>query len=86
MEIKYFFFQMDTGKPVIAFRPDVELSEEEDEIFSGELSLDPLKIWAQNKCIPIVRFVCIQLKSKILNLNRIFFSQTEKSLSKMLKS
>lgn len=44
------------GKPIIVFRPDIELSNENDETFTGSLkNLDELHIWVQEKCVPLVR-------------------------------
>lgn len=44
------------GTPIIVFRPDIELSNENDETFTGSLSnLDELNIWVQDKCVPLVR-------------------------------
>lgn len=44
------------GVPIIVFRPDIDLSHENDETFKGSLSgIDELKIWAQDKCVPLVR-------------------------------
>lgn len=44
------------GTPIIVFRPDIELSNENDETFTGSMNnLDELNIWVQEKCIPLVR-------------------------------
>lgn len=44
------------GQPIIVFRPDIDLSHDNDETFKGSLSnIDELKIWAQDKCVPLVR-------------------------------
>lgn len=44
------------GTPIIVFRPDIELSDENDESFTGSLNnLDELNIWVQEKCVPLVR-------------------------------
>lgn len=44
------------GTPIIVFRPDVEVSNENDETFTGNMSsLDELNIWVQQKCVPLVR-------------------------------
>lgn len=44
------------GTPIIVFRPDIELSNEHDETFTGKLSnFDELNIWVQDKCVPLVR-------------------------------
>lgn len=52
---KNFSFQC-IGNPIIVFRPDIDLSHENDETYTGKLdTLDELKIWAQDKCVPLVR-------------------------------
>lgn len=44
------------GHPIVVFRPDIELSNEHDETFTGKLSnFDELNIWVQEKCVPLVR-------------------------------
>jgi len=44
------------GTPIVVFRPDVALSDENDELFKGSLTnFDELNIWAQQKCVPLVR-------------------------------
>lgn len=44
------------GVPIVVFRPDIDLSHDNDETYTGKLSgLDELKIWAQDKCVPLVR-------------------------------
>lgn len=44
------------GTPIIVFRPDIDLSNENDESFTGSLkNLDELNIWVQEKCVPLVR-------------------------------
>lgn len=46
------------GTGIVVFRPDVALSDENDELFKGSLSnVDELSVWAQQKCVPLVRFV-----------------------------
>lgn len=45
------------GQPLIIFKSDVELSHETDEVYMGKIHADELKIWAQEKCIPLVRLV-----------------------------
>lgn len=52
VDLKYF-----SGHPLIIFKPDVELSHEPDEVYKGNIHADELKIWAQEKCIPLVRLV-----------------------------
>lgn len=44
------------GTPIVVFRPDIELSNENDETFTGSMkNLDELNIWVQEKCVPLVR-------------------------------
>lgn len=46
------------GVPIIVFRPDIDLSHENDETYTGKLDkIDELKIWAQDKCVPLVRYI-----------------------------
>lgn len=54
IDLKYFHF---IGNPLIIFKPDGELSHEPDEVYKGNIHADELKIWAQEKCIPLVRLV-----------------------------
>lgn len=50
-----------TGTPIILFRPDVALSHENDETFTGNLmSFDELNIWTQEKCVPLVREITFE--------------------------
>lgn len=55
---KYILF---VDQPTIIFRPDIELSHEPDEVYNGRIHSDELKIWAQERCIPLVRLV-LQMK------------------------
>lgn len=49
------------GIPIIVFRPDIDLSHDNDETFTGKLeSIDELKIWAQDKCVPLVREITFE--------------------------
>lgn len=49
------------GKPIIVFRPDVAVSHENDETFTGNLdNFDELKIWVQEKCVPLVREITFE--------------------------
>ncbi|KAL5276432.1 ERP44 family protein [Megaselia abdita] len=49
------------GSPIIVFRPDVALSHENDETYKGSLSnFDELNIWAQEKCVPLVREITFE--------------------------
>lgn len=46
------------GTAIVVFRPDVALSDENDELFKGSLTnFDELSVWAQQKCVPLVRLV-----------------------------
>lgn len=50
-----------TGTPIIVFRPDVALSHENDETYTGSLqNFDELKIWVQEKCVPLVREITFE--------------------------
>lgn len=60
------------GPPTIVFRPDVAASHDQEIIYTGKIHGDELKIWAQEKCIPLVRFVFC---CKYFNRNESFFSQ-----------
>ncbi|XP_034950662.1 endoplasmic reticulum resident protein 44 [Chelonus insularis] len=49
------------GQPIIVFRPDRALSNDEDETYKGSLhNFDELNIWAQEKCIPLVREITFE--------------------------
>lgn len=49
------------GTPIIVFRPDIDLSHDNDETFTGKLNtIDELKIWAQDKCVPLVREITFE--------------------------
>lgn len=49
------------GHPIIVFRPDVALSHENDETYTGSLqNFDELKIWIQEKCVPMVREITFE--------------------------
>ncbi|KAH8303720.1 hypothetical protein KR018_008556, partial [Drosophila ironensis] len=49
------------GSPIIVFRPDVALSHENDETYTGGLqNFDELKIWIQEKCVPLVREITFE--------------------------
>lgn len=52
------------GHPLIIYKPDLDLSHELDEVYKGNIHADELKIWAQEKCIPLVRLVKIKIKTK----------------------
>ncbi|XP_052899953.1 endoplasmic reticulum resident protein 44 isoform X1 [Anopheles moucheti] len=47
--------------PIIVFRPDVAMSNENDETYIGDLrSFDELNIWVQEKCVPLVREITFE--------------------------
>lgn len=49
------------GQPIVVFRPDIELSNENDETYTGNLkSLDELNVWVQQKCVPFVREITFE--------------------------
>lgn len=49
------------GQPIVVFRPDIELSRENDETYTGSLtSLDELNVWVQQKCVPYVREITFE--------------------------
>ncbi|XP_037026336.1 endoplasmic reticulum resident protein 44 isoform X1 [Bradysia coprophila] len=49
------------GTAIVVFRPDVALSDENDELFKGSLSnIDELSVWAQQKCVPLVREITFE--------------------------
>ncbi|XP_057325744.1 endoplasmic reticulum resident protein 44 isoform X2 [Microplitis mediator] len=49
------------NQPIIVFRPDKALSNDEDETYKGSLLVfDELNIWAQEKCIPLVREITFE--------------------------
>lgn len=44
------------GVPIVVFRPDVAVSHENDETYTGSYTnLDEFTQWAQKKCLPLVR-------------------------------
>lgn len=52
---------MGKGTPIIVFRPDVAVSHENDETYTGSLqNFDELKIWIQEKCVPLVREITFE--------------------------
>uniref|UniRef100_A0A1A9UE65 Thioredoxin domain-containing protein n=1 Tax=Glossina austeni TaxID=7395 RepID=A0A1A9UE65_GLOAU len=54
-------FHVGFGTPIIVFRPDVALSHENDETYVGSLkNFDELKIWIQEKCVPLVREITFE--------------------------
>lgn len=48
-------------QPIIVFRPDVALTNERDETFSGSLfSYDEVSIWMTERCLPLVREITFE--------------------------
>lgn len=49
------------GQPIVVFRSDKALSNDEDETYQGSLkNFDELNIWAQEKCVPLVREITFE--------------------------
>ncbi|XP_034178149.1 endoplasmic reticulum protein 44 [Osmia lignaria lignaria] len=49
------------GQPIIVFRSDKALSNDEDETYHGSLNnFDELNVWAQEKCVPLVREITFE--------------------------
>jgi len=49
------------SNPIVVFRPDVAVSNENDETYRGSLSVfDELNIWVQEKCVPLVREITFE--------------------------
>ncbi|XP_011257084.1 endoplasmic reticulum resident protein 44 isoform X2 [Camponotus floridanus] len=49
------------GEPIIVFRSDKALSNDEDETYRGSLTnYDELNVWAQEKCVPLVREITFE--------------------------
>lgn len=49
------------GQPIIVFRPDVAVSDANDETFPGNMNnFDELNIWVQEKCVPLVREITFE--------------------------
>ncbi|XP_043496292.1 endoplasmic reticulum resident protein 44 isoform X2 [Polistes fuscatus] len=49
------------GQPIVVFRSDKALSNDEDETYTGSLKyFDELNIWAQEKCVPLVREITFE--------------------------
>lgn len=46
------------GVPIVVFRSDKALSNDEDETYNG--SFDNLNVWAQEKCVPLVREITFE--------------------------
>ncbi|XP_071867929.1 endoplasmic reticulum protein 44 [Bombus fervidus] len=49
------------GEPIIVFRSDKALSNDEDETYNGSLNnFDELNVWAHQKCVPLVREITFE--------------------------
>ncbi|GAB0087217.1 endoplasmic reticulum resident protein 44 [Sergentomyia squamirostris] len=49
------------GHPIVVFRPDVALSNENDETYTGKMNnFDEMNIWVQEKCVPLVREITFE--------------------------
>lgn len=49
------------GQPIIVFRPDVGLSHENDETYTGSYtSVDDMSKWVLQKCVPLVREITFE--------------------------
>ncbi|XP_050305116.1 endoplasmic reticulum resident protein 44 [Anthonomus grandis grandis] len=49
------------GTPIIVFRPDKDRSTDQDETYPGSLAnFDELHIWAQEKCVPLIREITFE--------------------------
>lgn len=49
------------GEPIIVFRSDKALSNDEDETYKGSLTnYDELNVWTQEKCVPLVREITFE--------------------------
>lgn len=49
------------GTPIIVFRPDKDRSTDLDETYPGSLTnFDELHIWAQDKCVPLIREITFE--------------------------
>lgn len=49
------------GSPIVVFRPDVAVSHENDETYTGSYTnLDEFTTWVQKKCIPLVREITFE--------------------------
>lgn len=47
--------------PIIVFRPDVAVSDANDETFTGNMnSFDDMNIWIQERCVPLVREITFE--------------------------
>ncbi|XP_055616412.1 endoplasmic reticulum resident protein 44 isoform X1 [Toxorhynchites rutilus septentrionalis] len=49
------------GQPIIVFRPDVAVTDANDETFKGDMkNFDDLHVWIQQKCVPLVREITFE--------------------------
>lgn len=49
------------GNPIVVFRPDVAVSNENDETYTGKLTnFDELNVWVASKCVPLVREITFE--------------------------
>lgn len=49
------------GNPIVVFRPDVAVSHDNDETYTGSYTnLDDMTQWVQKKCIPLVREITFE--------------------------
>lgn len=49
------------SQPIILYRPDVAVSHDNDETFTGNInSFEELNIWVQQKCVPLVREITFE--------------------------
>lgn len=49
------------GQPIVVFKPDVAVSNENDETFKGNYhNLEELNKWVQQKCVPLVREITFE--------------------------
>lgn len=57
MFVKLFLYNIiNLGNPIIVFRPDVAVSNENDETYMGKLTdFEELNKWVHAKCVPLVR-------------------------------
>lgn len=49
------------GTPIVVFRPDIDLSHDNDQTYTGDLkNFDELNVWTQQKCVPLVREITFE--------------------------
>lgn len=55
--MKLFLYNIiNLGNPIIVFRPDVAVSNENDETYMGKITdFEELNKWVHAKCVPLVR-------------------------------